>query len=171
MFCTKCGSPLPEDGICRVCAVSEEPIAEPVAEPVAEPIEPAAIEEIPNAEPAEATPELPAVDPGKTLGIISMILGIVAVLLNSVCSCIPLLGCVTTVIAIIAAIAGAVLGFIAMSKSKAAGFKNTLALVGVILSIASVALWLFSLIFSLIFGSLPALFSTTSSSSSYYSYY
>ncbi len=166
MFCTKCGSPLPEDGICKVCAVNEEPVAEPVAEPVTE------LVEEPVAEPTEeAAPELPAVDPGKTLGIISMILGIVAVLLNTVCSCIPLIGCFTTTIAIIAAIAGAVLGFIAMSKSKAAGFKNTLALVGVILSIASVALCLINLIITLIFGSVSTLFSTTGSSSSNYSYY
>ena len=93
-----------------------------------------------------------------------MVLGIVAILLNTVCSCIPLLGCFTAVVALIAAIVGVILGFVAMNKSKAAGFKNTFALVGMILSIASVALWIVSLIVSLIFGSLPALFSANTAS-------
>ena len=162
MFCEKCGNQLNEEGICTACTANTEPAAETeeIEAPAVE-----AIEEIPVAEPVDAeAPELPTVDPGKTFGIISMVLGIVAILLNTVCSCIPLLGCFTAVVALIAAIVGVILGFVAMNKSKAAGFKNTFALVGMILSIASVALWIVSLIVSLIFGSLPALFSANTAS-------
>lgn len=57
----------------------------------------------------------PAVDPGKTMGIIAIIL--------------PFVGF---------SLVGLVLGIIAKSKSKKAGYKNTLALVAIIISIVAI---------------------------------
>ncbi|MBP2414541.1 hypothetical protein JOF48_003340 [Arthrobacter stackebrandtii] len=71
----------------------------------------------------------PAVDPGKTLGIISIILPFVG------------LGLV-----------GLILGIIGKVKSKKAGFKNTPALVGIIISVVAIigtiifGIWLISYI-------------------------
>lgn len=67
------------------------------------------------------TPDMPAEDPGKTLGLIGMIAGILSIVASC---CIPFLG-------IPFSIAAVVCGFLGMNKSKAAGFKNTLAIVGI----------------------------------------
>jgi thiol:disulfide interchange protein len=69
----------------------------------------------------------PREDPGKTLGIVSLVLAFI----------IPLLGLI--------------FGFVARSKSKKAGHSNGLALVGIIISILSMIVFIF--IFAvLIFG-------------------
>ncbi|WP_427017701.1 DUF4190 domain-containing protein [Pseudarthrobacter sp. P1] len=60
-------------------------------------------------------PMAPAQDPGKTMGIIALVL--------------PFVGF---------GLVGLILGLVAMSKSKKAGFKNTPALIGVIVSILAI---------------------------------
>ena len=56
-------------------------------------------------------PPYAAVDPGKTMGIIGLVL------------------------AFLCSIAGLIVSLLAYNKSKAAGYKNTIALVGIVLSI------------------------------------
>ena len=147
--------------------VAAEPVAaEPVAaEPVAaEPVaaEPVAAEPV-AAEPVVAEPAAPAapvapnatVDPGKNGGLISMILGIVGLALGSICSC--LLACLGGILPLACAITGLVLGIQAKKKSAEAGFKNTQAQIGMILSIvAIVVIFLFIIVNAILGGILFA---------------
>ena len=71
-------------------------------------------------------------DPGKTFGLISMIIGIVSAVLGVACTC--ALGCIGGTFPALVGVAGFVLGIIGMNKSKQAGFKNKNALIGIILS-------------------------------------
>ncbi|AIY00362.1 hypothetical protein ART_0763 [Arthrobacter sp. PAMC 25486] len=70
----------------------------------------------------------PAVDPGKTLGILSVILPFVG------------LGLV-----------GLILGIIGKVKSKKAGFKNTPALVGIIIGIVAIIATIIAVIIAIVF--------------------
>lgn len=78
-------------------------------------------------------------DPSKTLGLISMILGIVSILF----SCCYGSGFVF-------AIAGIITGILAMKKAKAVGIKNTMALVGVICSAVALVIFVIWVIFIVI---------------------
>ncbi|MBR5135363.1 MAG: zinc-ribbon domain-containing protein [Clostridia bacterium] len=107
MICKICGQMIADDAtFCPICGAAVE--TQPVSFEVAE--------------------EVPASDPGKTLGLIAMIVGIVAAALSCVCAC----SCLSMTVPPLFAVAAMVLGFIGMKKSKAAGFKNPRALVGLI---------------------------------------
>lgn len=112
MFCTKCGSSLSENGICPVCDV-----------PVHNPINPELILEQPPA----------ASNPGKGLGIAGMVLGIISLVCNTVCSC--LYG---SVLGFPLSIVGLILSIIAKKKSKAAGCSNGMATAGLVMNLISV---------------------------------
>ena len=117
-FCTNCGAALAQETPVEevVAAVEETPVEEVIA-------------------PVEGVVETPAKDPGKTLGLVSLILGIAALVLGSVCSC--AFACLGGSFAFALSAAAVVTGILGMNKSKAAGFKNTLALIGMILGIAA----------------------------------
>jgi hypothetical protein len=81
----------------------------------------------------EIVNEAPKKDKGKIFGIISLILGITGLVFY-------ILGCCSCgiffiyLIAPIIAIAGIVMGIIAVSLSKKSGYKNTMGIIGAILS-------------------------------------
>lgn len=96
----------------------------------------------------------PAV-PGKTLGIVSLICSI-ASFLGICCTCalpLPIVGFIT--------------GLIGFKQAKDAGEKNTLALVGMIISIVAFVAIIIALILSFVFG---FGFASSAASSSYYYY-
>lgn len=172
MFCRNCGNEITEGKFCAACGtpveeptpetpaqpVAEEPVAAPEPEVVAaEPVaaEPVVAEPV-AAEPVAAQPEfIPAaptatVDPGKSGGTISLILGIVGLALGSICSC--LLACLGGIIPLGCAITGLILGIQAKKKSEAAGFKNGQAQVGMILSIVAIVVIVLFIIVNAILG-------------------
>ena len=99
--------------------------------------------------------ELPAKNPGKVLGILSLIFGIIAIVLGTICSC--SCACLGSILPAIFAIVGVILGIIGMSKSKAAGFSNPLALVGLILSGVAIVIMLLFIIINGVIGGAGAL--------------
>ncbi len=112
MFCTKCGSTLSENGVCPVCDV-----------PVSDPINPELIFDQPPA----------ASNPGKGLGITGMVMGIVSLLCNTVCSCMY-----GSVLGFPLSIVGLILSIIAKKKSKAAGCSNGMATAGFVMNLIGV---------------------------------
>ena len=137
MKCTFCGAELNDDVMfCTECG--------------------RAVEATP-AEPAEAFVKADK-DPGKIFGIISLILGILAIvfpiLFTPCCCCCSTYGiifiAIAEVIAFIMAIAGIILGALGSKKSKAAGYKNTLATIGLILSIISAALAVIAIVLAIV---------------------
>jgi hypothetical protein len=64
----------------------------------------------------------PAQDPGRTMGIVGLVLSVIGLFCG------------------ISAIAGIIVSAIAMNKSKTAGFKNNLALAGLIIGVVSLVL-------------------------------
>lgn len=139
MFCTNCGTTLTEDGVCPVCnPVTEEIVVDDVA--------------------------APAVNPGKTLGLISMILGIASLVLGLPCSCVC--ACLGSLLPFCCSVGGIITGALGMKKSSYAGMKNTMALVGLILSIVAIVVCVVFIIFNGIIGGLGSL--NTAGSSSYY---
>ncbi len=129
MICKNCGNEIAEGNqFCENCgtAVEVEEVVVAEAEVV-----------------AEAAPEA-TTNPGKAFGIVALICGIA----GAVLPCIPCL----SYIAFIPIVLGLVFGFIGMSKSKAAGAKNTLALVGVILSFCGIAVFVLSIFAGVIIG-------------------
>lgn len=118
MLCKNCGNPLEEGAkFCAVCGtvVEEAPVDA-------------------NGATVEPAPS----DPGKVFGIISMVVAIVGILLSTVCTCCT--GCFGVAPAVICGIAALVLGILGKKKSAEAGFKNTFALVGMIIGIVVLAL-------------------------------
>ena len=114
MFCTKCGSTLSENGVCPVCDV-----------PVSDPINPELVFDQPPA----------ASNPGKGLGITGMVMGIVSLLCNTVCSCMY-----GSVLGFPLSIVGLILSIIAKKKSKAAGCSNGMATAGFVMNLIGVIL-------------------------------
>ena len=135
MICSNCGNEFYEGSVCPVCGQAVEEIA----------------------------PETVTTDPGKTLGIIALVLGIVSLVLGTVCNC--FFGCLGGLVPAAIAIAGIVCGALGMKKSKEAGFSNKLALVGLILSIATFVVAFVIFIINAILGAagavLPAFFEGT----------
>lgn len=76
-----------------------------------------------------------ATDPGKGMGIASMVLGITSYFVP-----IPL----------ILPIIGAILGFMSKSNSEKAGFKNTFAIAGLVLSLVNLGMYVLSFIASIV---------------------
>lgn len=77
-------------------------------------------------------------DPGKGLGIASLVLGICGLVFSWLCSC--FFTCFSGLFPLVLSVVGLILGIVGNNKSKAAGFKNTLATVGLILSIVALAI-------------------------------
>lgn len=134
-FCPNCGAAIQAEA--PVYEQPAAPVAEPVAEPTApvyeQPVAPAYEQPVAPAyeQPVEA-PQLVMEDPGKKQGTTAMILGIIAAALTLVCGC--SCGCLGLFIPIVLGVIGLIFGIKANKASKAAGFKNTQALVGIILS-------------------------------------
>lgn len=98
---------------------------------------------------SESAPATPDVDPGKTLGIVSMILGIASPTLGLSCSC--LVPCLGYVIPLALAIVAIVLGNKAMERSVGGGYSpNTMGKVGKTLGIISIVLCALFIAISLI---------------------
>ena len=103
--------------------------------------------EFAQTEPApEATPVV--VDPGKTFGLVSMILGIVSTVLSGICTC--TCGCFGGFLPFAAGVAGIILGIFAVKKSKTVGLDNKKAKIGFILCAVGIVLSIFNLILGLI---------------------
>ena len=139
-----------------------EPVVEPIAEPIAEPVAEPVIEQAQgqayytqpdyqyqnnqefNYQPQGYQPDFnnpyfhpqPIEDPGKNLGIASLVLAIV----GTVTCCCPVASALSA-ISPVCLIVAIVLGFIAKSKSKAVNIKNKLALAGIILSFVPIVLF------------------------------
>ena len=101
----------------------------------------------PTGAPMQAVPA----DPGKGLGIASMVLGIVGFVF---CCCLGgfTFG-VTTLIAPFCLIIGLILGIVGKSKSKTVGAKNAPAIAGIVLSAIPLALGLIAVLVIALFGS------------------
>ena len=134
MICKSCGYENAEGSVfCANCGASmEAPVAEVVAD-----------------QPYVETPVVAEKKKAEPMGIIAMILGIVGLLGSTFCSC--LCGCLGGSPALIMCIAGVVLGIIGLNKSKKQGEKNTMALVGIILSGVGILLFI---IFALVGGAI-----------------
>ena len=174
-FCTNCGAKLPvatpaAETVEEAAPVVEEaaPVVEeaaPVVEeaaPVAEEAAPVVEEAAPVAE--EAVPAAEPVDPGAKKGKIAMILGIVALAMGTICSC--TCACLGGILPMAAAIVGIVMGALAMKESKAAGFENKQAKIGLILSIVAIAIIVVFTILNSILGGVSSML--MSSMDSYY---
>ena len=138
MNCPYCNAEITaEEKICPVCGapVNEEVKQEPAAEV--------------KTEAAEAK-DTKAVNPGKTLGIVGLILGIASILLW-LTSCCCYVSIVTVPLAFIVSLVGVILNASALKKSKKAGCKNVLALIGMILSAVILALAVISLVIGIVF--------------------
>lgn len=134
MICKSCGYENAEGSVfCANCGASmEAPVAEVVAD-----------------QPYVETPVVAEKKKAEPMGIIAMILGILGLLGSTFCSC--LCGCLGGIPALIMCIAGVVLGIIGLNKSKKQGEKNTMALVGIILSGVGILLFI---IFALVGGAI-----------------
>lgn len=84
-------------------------------------------------------------DPGKGLGVASLVLGICGLVFGILCPC--LAACLGAILPLALSITGLILGILGKNKSAAAGFSNGPAKVGFILSIVALAI---TLIFGLI---------------------
>ena len=137
MKCNVCGKEVAEGlRFCDVCGAElEAPKAEPT--PVAEP---APVVE-PVTTPVDNKPEQPKKNPGNGLGLASLIVGIASIVVTSILWCVcgtMMLFFVPPIVQIICGIVGLILAVIGMKKSKAAGMKNVMAIIGLILGILSV---------------------------------
>ena len=168
MFCKNCGNEVGEAKFCSVCGapMEEAPVAESVVEPVAEPV-------------AEPVVEIAAeaVDPGKTLGMVGMILGIVSTALIVIFGWCGYFGLFASALAFDAAIAALVFSIIGKNRSKNVGKLNPQAKLGMIFSIVTMGIFMLAMfvIFALItvamiFGVGGSIFSITDMMSSGYYY-
>ena len=156
MFCQTCGTPIEEGAkACTVCGTFVENTT-PVVTTNPEPVYSA---------PINTTPSTPTVDPGQSDGKTSVILGIVALAMGTICSC--LAACLGGFVPLVCAVVSIVMGTQAMNKSKAAGFENKQAKLGVTLSIVAIAvIFIFIIVNAVIGGILGA----TGAYDSYYYY-
>lgn len=129
VYCKNCGAEVPTEDICPKCGTLVEGEVEVVQEVVE---------------------QIPVKDPGKVLGIVSLILGIVSIVGNC-CTCIPVISWIVAFALPIFAIVGLILGIVGMKKSKKAGFKNTFAIIGLIISIVGIIIAIVSIVLS-VFG-------------------
>lgn len=115
MFCKKCGKEIPDgSAVCPECGENLNTYVK-VEEPV---------------------------NPGRTLGVTSLILGAAALATQVLGN--------TSILTFPAAIAGIICALIAMSKSKAADMKCSSAKIGIILSIVSAVIDVVTLIASIL---------------------
>lgn len=132
-FCTNCGAAI-------AAAAAEEPVVETVAEPVVE-ATPVCETEVVNSEP-------------KKESIITLILGIAAVVINSGLGC--LCGCLGSFPGIVCAVIGLVLGF-KERKNYVDGVKNKKNEIGIILCFVALGLVVVFTILNTILGGLTAM--------------
>ena len=141
MFCTKCGTTLTEDGVCPICdSVSDEITVDNGA---------------------------PAGNPGTALGIVSLILGIVSLVLGLPCSC--ACACLGSVLPFLCSVGGIVTGAIGMKKSRDAGLKNTMSIVGLILSSVAIVVCVLFVIMNGIIGGINGM-NVAGNSNNFYNY-
>lgn len=167
MVCKNCGFEYEDEQFCPNCGAAAE-----VAEK---------IENEPNVtdDAAETVTETTVVesvttdvDPGNGKATASMVLGIVSLVISTVCSC----GCggINIPISLITSIIGLVLSSSAKKLSASAGFKNGKANAGFITSIIALILSILSIFFLviyIIFYGAAALFSAASDPTLYTTYY
>jgi hypothetical protein len=113
--------------------------------------------------------EVPAADPGKLLNLISLICGAVGLVFSALCTCLG--GCLGGFIPALVGVAAIVTGVLGMKKSKAAGFKNTKALVGVILSGVGLASIVLFVLINAIIGGLNGMSQAQGYGDNYFSSY
>ena len=99
MFCKNCGSQNEDGKFCSVCGARLE-------------------QEI-----VETGSSTEAQNPGKVMGIVSLVMGIVSLVSGSLCSC--MCACAGGIVPLIISVVGLIMGILGMSKSKDAGFSNT----------------------------------------------
>ena len=115
MFCKKCGQVIPDDSaVCPECGENLHTYV--------------------NAE--------ESVNPGRTLGVTSLILGAAALATQVLGN--------TSILTFPAAIAGIICAFVSIKKSKVAGMKCSSAKIGMILSVVSAIIDLVTLIASIL---------------------
>ena len=91
-------------------------------------------------------PQTPVTDPGKGLGIASMVVSIVGAVLCNLFGITP--------------IVGLILGIVANSKSKKAGFKNGFAIAGIVIGAVSIVLFVLCIVVTVILSLfVPSVFS------------
>lgn len=128
VFCTHCGA--------KVEVETQQPYADaPVTEQI-----------------FETQIEQPAVDPGKTKGTLALVFGIIAIAGGAICSC--LFACLGGFVPLIFGILGIVFGIMGSNASKAAGFENKSAKIGMILSIVGIAVIILFIIANAILGAI-----------------
>ena len=81
-------------------------------------------------------PQKPAEDPGKTMGLVSLIVGIASIVLGNFA----------------ASVVGIILSSLAQKKSAAAGYQNKSAKIGLILSIVGIVVGIAAFIFGFALG-------------------
>ena len=156
MFCKTCGTPIEEGAnACTVCGTyvdNPTPVETTNPQPV-------------YSKPVDTVPA-PTTDPGQSAGSTALAMGIVALAIGTIGSC--LIGCLAGFASLVCAVIGIVMGIQAMNKSKAAGVENNDAKLGLILSIIAIALFLISIVINVVaFGFIVA----TGAYDNYYSYY
>lgn len=157
MICKNCGNEVKEGEFCTNCGTKAEAVN--ATEVFVQ--ETDAVESIPVVESAPVADNntytnnaTPAQDPGQKQGTIALILGIVALALGSLCSC--LFACLGGIAPLGCGIAGIIIGLKAMNASKAAGFKNNKALAGIILSIVAIVVIVIFIIVNAVAGTIIA---------------
>lgn len=158
MFCKNCGNEVQEGNFCTNCGTKAEAVN--TTETIVQKVD--AVESTPAVESAPVVNNntntnnaTPAQDPGDKQGNIALILGIIALALGSLCSC--LFACLGGIAPLGCGIAGVIIGLKAMNASKAAGFKNNKALVGLILSIVAIVIIAIFIIINAVAGALIAI--------------
>ncbi len=136
MFCSACGAEI-QDGI-EVCSACGKSLVDGEVEAV-----------------ETSVTQVPAVDPGKTFGLVSLICGIVALALGTICSC--LAACLGGAIPFVVAVVGIVFGILGQKKSAEVGLKNKFATIGMILSIVAVAVIIVFIIVNAVLGAMLSL--------------
>lgn len=154
MFCIHCGAQISDNAaFCENCGAAVSATSEESVQSVEQPVCAQPNNTADTQQPVSAS-VVTVEDPGKQMGLISMILGIIGLALGSICSC--LFACLGGFLPLAAAIVGVVLGVKAKAKSAEAGFANKQAQVGVILSIVAIALIVIFVIANAIIGGVVA---------------
>ncbi len=112
--------------------------------------------------------DVPATDPGKTLSLVSLILGIAAIVFGTICSCV--FSCLGGLIPMVLGVVAIILGILGMNKSKAAGFNNKQGMVGMILGIATIVIVVIFIIVNAVAGGIMGAVGSANTYNSPYSY-
>ena len=164
-FCTQCGTPLKQTDVVSENVEAEAYAPEAVTDEAYVPEEvytPEVNDEVyvpqveqepsfdtqfsPEFDQTAYAPPLPQNDPGKGLGIASMVVSIVGAVLCNLFGITP--------------IVGLILGIVANSKSKKAGFKNGFAIAGIVIGAVSIVLFVLCIVVTVILSLfVPSVFS------------